>query len=84
MGRLFLMLHDMDLFQEKESLEVSSSSSSDMISFDLSNGDPYPPHLAVALDDDQYVEFHVDELADFPSNAEEEERVRVKKVDFAL
>ncbi|CAB78471.1 hypothetical protein [Arabidopsis thaliana] len=70
--------------KEKESLEVSSSSSSDMISFDLSNGDPYPPHLAVALDDDQYVEFHVDELADFPSNAEEEERVRVKKVDFAL
>lgn len=52
-----------------------------MISFDLSNGDPYP-HLAVALDDDQFVEFHVDELADFPSNAEEEERVRVKKSGF--
>lgn len=73
------MSHNMyNLFQEKENHEGSSSSSSDMISFELSNGDPYPPHLAVALDDDQYVEFHVDELADFPSNAEEEERVRIK------
>jgi len=70
--------------KEKESLEVSSSSSSDMISFDLSNGDPYPPHLAVALDDDQYVEFHVDELADFPSNAEEEERMLMEAVMKSL
>lgn len=75
------MLHDM-LFQDKENHEGYSSSSSDMISFDLSNGDPYPPHLAVALDDDQYVEFHVEELADFPSNAEEEERVSIKKCGF--
>ena len=73
----------MFLFQEKENYEVSSSSSSDMISFDLSNGDPYPPHLAVALDDDQYVEFQVEELADFPSNPDEEERVRIiKKLDL--
>lgn len=70
-------LTDMFLFQEKENYEVSSSSSSDMISFDLSNGDPYPPHLSVALDDDQYVEFQVEELADFPSNPDEEERVRI-------
>ncbi|KAG7542989.1 Serine aminopeptidase S33 [Arabidopsis thaliana x Arabidopsis arenosa] len=70
--------------KEKENNEVSSSSSSDMISFDLSNGDPYPPHLAVALDDDQFVEFHVDELADFPSNAEEEERMLMEAVMKSL
>ncbi|CAE6197187.1 unnamed protein product [Arabidopsis arenosa] len=70
--------------KEKENNEVSSSSSSDMISFDLSNGDPYPPHLAVAVDDDQFVEFHVDELADFPSNAEEEERMLMEAVMKSL
>ncbi|XP_024005117.1 uncharacterized protein LOC18029255 isoform X2 [Eutrema salsugineum] len=69
--------------KEKENHEGSSSSSSDMISFDLSNGDPYP-HLAVALDDDQYVEFHVEELADFPSNAEEEERMLMEAVMKSL
>uniref|UniRef100_A0A1J3IBY4 Uncharacterized protein YqkD n=1 Tax=Noccaea caerulescens TaxID=107243 RepID=A0A1J3IBY4_NOCCA len=70
--------------KEKENHEGSSSSSSDMISFELSNGDPYPPHLAVALDDDQYVEFHIDELADFPSNAEEEERMLMEAVMKSL
>ncbi|KAL0867288.1 hypothetical protein Bca101_046406 [Brassica carinata] len=70
--------------KEKENHEVSSSSSSDMISFDLSNGDPYPPHLSVALDDDQYVEFQVEELADFPSNADEEERMLMEAVMKSL
>lgn len=69
-------------FQEKENHDgLESSSSPDMISFDLSNGDQYPPHLAMALDDDQYLEYH---LEDIPSNAEEEERVRLKKVDILL
>ncbi|KAJ0245555.1 Alpha/beta-Hydrolases superfamily protein [Hirschfeldia incana] len=70
--------------KEKENYEVSSSSSSDMISFDLSNGDPYPPHLSVALDDDQYVEFQVEDLADFPSNADEEERMLTEAVMKSL
>ncbi|CAH8316128.1 unnamed protein product [Eruca vesicaria subsp. sativa] len=70
--------------KEKENHEVSSSSSSDMISFDLCNGDPYAPHLSVALDDDQYVEFQVEELADFPSNAEEEERMLMEAVMKSL
>ncbi|CAF2250784.1 unnamed protein product [Brassica napus] len=67
-----------------EEKEGSSSSSCDMISFDLSNGDPYPPNLAVALDDDQYVEFQVEDLADFPSNAEEEERMLMEAVMKSL
>ncbi|CAN8275210.1 unnamed protein product [Cochlearia groenlandica] len=72
--------------KEKEDHEggSSSSSSSDMISFDLSNGDPYTPNLAVALDDDQYVEFHVEELADFPSNADEEEKMLMEAVMKSL
>ncbi|KAG2306754.1 hypothetical protein Bca52824_026502 [Brassica carinata] len=49
-----------------------SSTSPDMISFDLSSGDQYPPQLAMALDDDQYLEYHLEGI---PSNAEEEERV---------
>ncbi|XP_018451004.2 uncharacterized protein LOC108822433 [Raphanus sativus] len=70
---------------ETKEKEGSSSSSCDMISFDLSNGDPYPPHgLAVALDDDQYVEFQVEDLADFPSNAEEEERMLMEAVMKSL
>ncbi|KAL0698639.1 hypothetical protein Bca4012_054761 [Brassica carinata] len=69
---------------ETKEKEGSSSSSSDMISFELSNGDPYPPHLAVALDDDQYVEFQVEDLADFPSTAEEEERMLMEAVMKSL
>ncbi|XP_028758389.1 uncharacterized protein LOC114717421 isoform X2 [Neltuma alba] len=52
-----------------------SSSSSKMISFELSNGDPYGPHVPAALDDDQYVEYALDDLTGFPSNSEEEERM---------
>ncbi|KAJ0233603.1 hypothetical protein HA466_0282310 [Hirschfeldia incana] len=70
---------------ETKEKEGSSSSSSDMVIFDLSDGDPYPPHgLAVALDDDQYVEFQVEDLADFPSTAEEEERMLVEAVMKSL
>lgn len=63
-------------FQGKENHDGHDSSSPDMISFDLSNGDQYPPHLRMALDNDQYVEYQMEDMADFPSNAEEEERVR--------
>lgn len=53
-----------------------------MISFDLTNGNQYPPHLAMALDDDQFVEYHLEDMADFPTNAEEEEKVRPKKTYY--
>ncbi|KAG5378545.1 hypothetical protein IGI04_026387 [Brassica rapa subsp. trilocularis] len=71
--------------KEKENHDgrEDSSSSPDMISFDLSNGDhdQYPPQLAMALDDDQYLEYH---LEDIPSNAEEEERMLMKAVMESL
>ena len=46
-----------------------------MISFELSNGNPYGPHVPATLDDDQYVEYQLDDLEGFPSSVEEEERV---------
>ncbi|KAJ0235729.1 Alpha/beta-Hydrolases superfamily protein [Hirschfeldia incana] len=68
--------------KEKENHDgLESSTSPDMISFDLSNGDQYPPQLAMALDDDQYLEYH---LEDIPSNAEEEERMLMKAVMESL
>ncbi|ESQ47472.1 hypothetical protein EUTSA_v10020399mg [Eutrema salsugineum] len=68
--------------KEKENHDGrDSSSSTDMISFDLSNGNQYPHHLGLALDDDQYVEYH---LEDIPSNAEEEERMLMKAVMESL
>ncbi|XP_052734961.1 uncharacterized protein LOC108347171 isoform X7 [Vigna angularis] len=52
-----------------------SPSPSSMISFELSNGDPFGPHVPAALEDDQYVEYQLDDLAGFPSTSEEEERM---------
>ncbi|CAH8360183.1 unnamed protein product [Eruca vesicaria subsp. sativa] len=68
--------------KEKENHDRRETSSSpDMISFDLSNGDQYPPQLAMALDDDQYLEYHLENI---PSNAEEEERMLMKAVMESL
>ncbi|XP_019463024.1 PREDICTED: uncharacterized protein LOC109361954 isoform X2 [Lupinus angustifolius] len=50
-------------------------SSSSLISFELSNGQPFGPQVPTALDDDQYVEYELDDLSEFPSSAEEEERM---------
>lgn len=46
-----------------------------MISFEFSNGSPCGPHVPTAMDDDQYVEYELDDLAGFPSDMQEEERV---------
>lgn len=59
-------------------------SSSDMISFELSNGNPYGPHVPTTSDDDQYVEYHLDDLTGFPSNLEEEERMFMEAVMESL
>lgn len=61
--------------QDKKCNDDLSSSSSNMISFELSNGHPYGPHVPTTWEDDQYVEYGLDDLAGFPSSAEEEERV---------
>ncbi|KAG5049217.1 hypothetical protein JHK85_010320 [Glycine max] len=41
-----------------------SPSSSSMISFELSNGDPFGSHVPATLEDDQYVEYQLDDLAE--------------------
>ncbi|KAM7258796.1 hypothetical protein ACFE04_014537 [Oxalis oulophora] len=61
-----------------------SSSSNNMISFDLSNGHPYGPHVPTSLDEDQFVEYGLDDLSGFPSNMEEEERMLMEAVMLSL
>ncbi|XP_027918916.1 uncharacterized protein LOC114177668 isoform X2 [Vigna unguiculata] len=61
-----------------------SPSPSSMISFELSNGDPFGPHVPAALEDDQYVEYQLDDLAGFPSTSEEEERMFMEAVMESL
>ncbi|KAK9903091.1 hypothetical protein M0R45_001232 [Rubus argutus] len=57
------------------------SSSSDMISFEFSNGDP---HVPAPGDDDQYVEYQLEDLAGFPSDVDEEERMFMEAVLLSL
>ncbi|KAG7996245.1 hypothetical protein I3843_01G149200 [Carya illinoinensis] len=59
-------------------------SSSEMISFEFSNGRPCGPHVPTTSDDDQYVEYPLDDLTGFPSNVEEEERMLMEAVMESL
>ncbi|KAL5782455.1 hypothetical protein ACOSP7_007484 [Xanthoceras sorbifolium] len=61
-----------------------SPSSSNMISFEISNGTPYGPHVPTMTNDDQYVEYQLDDLSGFPSNVEEEERMFMEAVIMSL
>lgn len=63
------------ILQDEKFDDDQCSSSSKMISFEFSNGRPYGPHVPTTMDDDQYVEYPLDDLAGFPTDAEEEERV---------
>ncbi|XP_015062246.1 uncharacterized protein LOC107007913 isoform X1 [Solanum pennellii] len=66
--------------QEEGTGTYSAPSSSKMISFELSNGDPFGPNVPASIDDDDYVEYPLDNMADFPSNVDEEERMLMKAV----
>lgn len=72
---MFLQLIHSLFFQEEGSGTYAAPSSSKMISFELSNGDPFGPGVPASIDDDDYVEYPLDNMADFPSNVDEEERV---------
>ncbi|XP_071723371.1 uncharacterized protein [Rutidosis leptorrhynchoides] len=61
-----------------------SSSSPNMISFELSNGHAYGPQVPNLMDDDQFVEYGLDDLTGFPSNLEEEERMLMEAVMLSL
>ncbi|MCL7036217.1 hypothetical protein MKW94_026691 [Papaver nudicaule] len=56
------------------------SSSAGLISFDLSNGHLYEPTGPNTTDDDEYIEYPLDNLSDFPCNMEEEERMLMEAV----
>lgn len=67
--------------QEEGSGTKPVPSSSKMISFEFANGHPSGPHVSSSADDDDdYVEYPLDNLADFPSNVEEEERMLMEAV----
>ncbi|KAK7292361.1 hypothetical protein RIF29_08139 [Crotalaria pallida] len=70
--------------KKEEKCGDHSPSSSSMISFELSNGQPYCPQVPTALNDDQYVEYEFDDLAGFPSSAEEEERMLMQAMIESL
>ncbi|MED6188577.1 hypothetical protein PIB30_087209 [Stylosanthes scabra] len=69
---------------EEEKCGDLSPSSSSMISFELSNGNPYGPQVPAVLEDDQFVEYPLEDLAGFPSSAEEEERMIMEAVIQSL
>ncbi|KAL2896978.1 Uncharacterized protein RDABS01_038762 [Bienertia sinuspersici] len=62
----------------------STSSSSGMISFELNDGQPYGPHVPIAFDDEQYVEYPLDTMAKFPRDTEEEERMVMEAIVESL
>ncbi|KAK3010648.1 hypothetical protein RJ639_011813, partial [Escallonia herrerae] len=59
-------------------------SSSKMINFEFSNGHPYGPQVPMSFDDDEYVEYPLDNLAGVPCNVEEEERMFMEAVIESL
>ncbi|XP_019426437.1 PREDICTED: uncharacterized protein LOC109334897 [Lupinus angustifolius] len=61
---------------EEEKCDAISSSST-MISFELSNDHP---HVLTTLEDDRYVEYQFDDLPGFPSSACKEERISMEAV----
>ncbi|KAM7485178.1 hypothetical protein LguiA_001187 [Lonicera macranthoides] len=60
-----------------------SPSSSRMIDFEFSNGHPVGP-LPTSVDDDEYVEYPLDNVAGVPCNVEEEERMFMEAVIESL
>ncbi|XP_004508353.1 uncharacterized protein [Cicer arietinum] len=75
---------DEQCVKEEKKCGDTSPSSSSMISFELSDGHLYGPHVPSVLEDDQYVEYQLQDLAGFPSSAEEEERMLMEAVMESL
>ena len=59
------------LAQQEAKCDEFSSSSSTMISFELSDGHLYDSSVPTTLDNDRYVEYQLDDLTGFPSSADE-------------
>ncbi|XP_031098087.1 uncharacterized protein LOC116002163 isoform X5 [Ipomoea triloba] len=59
-------------------------SSSNLISFELSNGDPCGPGVLASIDDDEYVEYSLDNLTDFSESMEDENKMIMEAVKESL
>ncbi|XP_010278885.1 PREDICTED: uncharacterized protein LOC104612914 isoform X2 [Nelumbo nucifera] len=73
--------------EQKDGELDNATSSSGLISFELSNGHPYGPHVPTSIDDDdddEYVEYTLDNLAEFPCSVEDEERMIMEAVIESL
>ncbi|KAK8643585.1 hypothetical protein V6N13_012873 [Hibiscus sabdariffa] len=70
--------------EDKDAVADNGSSSSNMISFELSNGDPFCPHVPTIMENDQYVEYQLDDLTGFPCNVEEEEKMFMEAIIESL
>ncbi|KAJ4968445.1 hypothetical protein NE237_015146 [Protea cynaroides] len=71
--------------EEEEGSEKEPASSSGLINFEFSNGDLYGPRVPTTInDDDEYVEYQLDNIADFPCNIEEEETMLMAAVMESL
>ncbi|GAA0148340.1 hydrolase [Lithospermum erythrorhizon] len=70
--------------QDKDAETDAAASSSNMISFDLSNSSPYGSRIPVCIDDDEYVEYALDDLSEFPNNVDDEERMLMEAIMESL
>ncbi|KAL2969740.1 hypothetical protein AAZX31_15G097600 [Glycine max] len=70
--------------REAQKCDGLSSSSSTIISFELSNGRLYSPLIPTDLDDDHYVEFQLDDFTGCPSSAKKEQKMFMEAVVDSL
>ncbi|KAG4960185.1 hypothetical protein GLYMA_13G210700v4 [Glycine max] len=75
---------DAHLDCEAQKCDDLSSSSSTMISFELSNGRLYSPLVPTDLDDDHFVEFQLDDFTGCPSSAKKEQKMFTEAVIDSL
>uniref|UniRef100_A0A3N7FG94 Serine aminopeptidase S33 domain-containing protein n=1 Tax=Populus trichocarpa TaxID=3694 RepID=A0A3N7FG94_POPTR len=74
----------MSRIEREEIGDYHLPSSSKMITFELSSGHPHGPPVPTTMDDDQYVEYQLDDLAGSPCDMEEEERMFMEAVIESL
>nr|GMC87421.1 uncharacterized protein LOC109175893 isoform X1 [Ipomoea batatas]GME16596.1 uncharacterized protein LOC109175893 isoform X1 [Ipomoea batatas] len=69
---------------QQDVVAYPAPSSSNLISFELSNGNPCGPGVLASIDDDEYVEYSLDNLADFSESMEDENKMIMEAVKESL
>ncbi|XP_019053180.1 PREDICTED: uncharacterized protein LOC104596404 isoform X2 [Nelumbo nucifera] len=70
--------------EKKESEHEDVSSPSSLIGFKLSDGHPHRSHAPSLIDDDEYAEYTLGNLADYPCSTEDEERMFMEAIVESL